>query len=518
MGCSADDTTPTPTSSTDDDVVPTPSLSELQDETMELLTDKGEPKVWKVKSAKLTNGNATLDISSNFNVVDDEVVFYEDVSDNMIEWRRGHDIEIAASTAEETLLDYYRSSISSALSFDAESSTNLTSSEFDIEVSENNTITLKFGGSATAKNKSSSAKENDGELVIELEEKQASDYKVAPESLTFSETFTFEGTTVQSHAAGMIGSYSDNSFFYVTREDGIEYRGNESVSPERVIRFDLDDNSQSEYANYDEADQDFVSKQLHIINNQLVSIGGTKISTYDFDLSEPTTATYTEGMVSQQYGGDIAFTRFGMAVQDDAAYIIGGAFDFTSEITVEEAFSIQESKNVYKYDLNTQALTYFATLPEGRYGARGTIVNDKMYIFGGSTNFKDNSTLTNTIYIVNMNDPDDIQTMNMPEAIGATFVQKDQNLIYVTGRTRTLDEDPPTFLDTTFWVFDTLENSFEEITHNLTNPNGGYAVHQMTLFNGKMYVLFGDSDESLGNEDNFFKPLEEWTIYSADLE
>jgi hypothetical protein len=484
---------------------------------MELLTENGNSKTWKISSAILKNGTTSLDISSNFNVVDDEVIFSGDATNGLIEWKIGHDIGTTGTVVQETLLDYYRSPNSSSFSFSGESNVNLTSNMFDFQVSEDNKVVITLsGGSGTAKNEPSTSKESNGELTLTLEAKESSDFAVPPSNLSFTEAFVFESSSVQSHSAGMIGSYSDNSFYFVTREDALRYDNEDNVSniyPERIIRFDLDDDSQSEYVNYDSDDSDFVSKQLHIINNQLISIGASKISTYDFDLSEPSTTSYTDGLLSNQYDTDIYFTRFGIAVQDDAVYVIGGAFTFGDGGILET----NEARNIYKWDLNTQTLSFFASMPERRYGSRGTIVNNKMYVFGGSTGFYDN-TPSNTIYVIDMEDTDDIQTLNMPNAIGYSFVQKYQNLIYVTGHTRTQDEDPPTYLETTFGVFNTETNSYDELPHNLTNPNGGYAVHQMTIFNGKMFVLFGDSDETLANESNYFKPFEEWVIYEADLE
>ncbi|MFD2099164.1 hypothetical protein [Flagellimonas iocasae] len=519
--CSPDDgTTTTPIdSSPKDDPSVTPTLSELRDETMQILTNNGSPKVWKISSAVLKSGASSLDISTNFNVVDDEVIFSGDTSNGFIQWRKGHDIGITGLTTEETLLDYYRSPNSSSFSFTGDSSSNLTSTIFDFQIAEDNTITITLGnGSGTAKADNGSEKNSNGELTITLGEKEQSDFTVPPSNLAFTEAFVLESSSVQNHSAGMIGSYSDNSFYFLTREDALSFDNQENISniyPERVVRFDLDNNSQLEYVNYDADDEDFVSKQLHIVNNQLISIGAQKISTYDFNLSEPTTVPFTEGLVSDEFGNPIAFTRFGMAVLDDAVYIVGGAFN--TQGVDESEFVIEETKNIYKWDLETQTLTHFSTLPEPRFGARATIVNDKMYIFGGSSGFYDNSP-TSTIYVIDMDSPSDVQTLNMSTAIGYSFVQKYQNLIYITGHTRTQDEEPPTYQETIFAVFNTENNSYEELPHNLTNPNGGYAVHQMTIFNGKMFVLFGDSDETLANENNHFKPVEEWIIYEADLE
>ena len=123
-----------------------------------------------------------------------------------------------------------------------------------------------------------------------------------------------------------------------------------------------------------------------------------------------------------------------------------------------------------------------------------------------------------------MNNPDSIQTLNLGSEIQHSFVQKDDNIIYVTGykildfTDQGLGNVTVNYDNTKIWAFDTEDNSLKELSHNLSNPNGGSAVHQMAIFNGKMFLLYGDRDESLANEDNFYWPLQEWKVYMADLE
>ena len=166
--CSSDDSVNTKDSE--------PTVSELQQETVDLLTDDGNSKVWRIVSAELTNGNEVLDITDNFNVADDEFIF-SGGTDGSLEWRRGHDINRSASTIDETLLDFYRSPKPSSFSFVGESTSDLVSDDFEIKVSENGTITMTISDNSTAKNGALTGKGSEGSLNFTLGGKDAIDYK-----------------------------------------------------------------------------------------------------------------------------------------------------------------------------------------------------------------------------------------------------------------------------------------------------------------------------------------------------
>lgn len=504
--CSSDDSPqPIPTGKTDEK----PTLSELQGETMGKLTENGKPTVWKIETAQLSAGSEILDVTSNFNVADDEFIFSGSVSNGSLEWRRGHDLNMSASSMDETLLDYYRSPKSSAFSFVGERSSDLVSDDFDINVAPDGTVTATISGSGsdTAKNGTVTGKGGIGELVMTLVKKNPDDYKAPPTGgLQFSEAFRFGSTSIEGYSPGMIGSNSDNSFFLVNREDAL--KENEAWGPERVIKFNIDDFSQEEYVYTNpEFLDNGASKQLHVVNNELIAFGGRYVNTYDLNLSgDPTTVPH--GLVSEEFDSEIMFTRFGIAVQDDNVYVIGGGF------VPSEGFDTKEARNIYKWDLETMTPTLFASLPERRYGARGTIVNNKMYVFGGSLGFYDD-TPTNTIYVIDMDNPKDIQTLTMPKKLSFSFVQKHQNLIYVAGTTLQFDtEGNPSGRESTIHVFDTQDNSIKEISHNLNNPDGFHSIHQMALFNGKMFVIYG----GMQGEELPDSIYDEWFIYGADLE
>lgn len=453
---------------------PAPTLNELRKETTIVLTSSGTSKTWRINQATLTNGNSQIDISQNFNVVDDEFIFGGTTENGTLEWRKGYDIQTNASNNQETLLDKYVSSINTSFSYQDGSST---------------VVEADFGSCVFQINDDDSVSAtitNDDNTIFDftLVEKTQVYYATAPQTgLNFTTAFTFESNAISSYAPGMIGSYADNSFFIATRENALNTG---SGAPERILKFDISSNTVTENLFYQ---SDFVSKQLHVIDNKLIVIGGQYVNTYDLNISgDPTTANHGKTL-----------SRFGISVLDNDAYIIGGDLNDV------------EGDKVFKWNLDSQTLTEFATLPEPKSGARGTIVNDNMYVFGGSETFF-GGTPTNTIYKVGLNNSSSIETFQMNQAIDFTFVQKFQNLIYVAGRIEVRDGSGATIgRESTIGVFNTLDNTYQELTSNLTNASGFDTIHQMCIFNGKMYIIYGNEGTDNGGQFN------EWEVLVSDL-
>jgi len=451
-------------------------LEEEREATTEILSN-GEDKTWRITNAILTNDSGTFDITENFNVVDDEFIFK---SNGILIWRPGNDINSDATTAQETLLDYYRSPIGTPFIYNEDSSTELTSIEgkFIFTVLDGETIngTLTLGVRSSA----------GGELSVTLNPKSPVDYPVVPLSgLTFTEAFTFESDGIFSMAPGIIGSYSDNSLFIVTREDGLN---NGTGSPERIIKYSFGTGTMEENLFFN---SDFVSKQLHIINNQLVVIGGQYVNTYNLD--------FNGGSSSLLHG--LAITRFGMGVTENDAYIIGGDLDIPPD-------GIVEAEKIYKWNIINQTLNYVTDLPEDRFGARATIVNDKLYVFGGSEVWL-SGIYKNSIYIYDLINGS-INTESMNNAMEYTFVDKFQNLIYIAGRSSIFDANNQLIgFETSLSVYDTENNTFTDISHNLDTSNNN-AIHGLCVFNNKLYIIYGNG-ETMGGQ------FQEWSLMEATI-
>ncbi len=299
-------------------------------------------------------------------------------------------------------------------------------------------------------------------------------------SLNFTTAFTFESNSL--HAPGMIGSVADNSIFIATKEIP-----NGGGGPERVLKYNLSNNTLTE-RNFDQSD--LVSKQLHIVDDQLLVVGGSFVNTYDLNLSADP--------ISVNHGRRLS--RFGTAILDNDIYTIGGDVDD------------EESSGVLKMDLNTQTLEGFTILPEPRSGARGTIVNDYMYVFGGSETLF--GTPANTGFKINMQNPfADIRILQLNQEVNFTFVEKVHDLIYVATQIEERDETRRvTSRGASINVFNTLENTYTELTTNLTNSSGLESIHQMCILNDKMYIIYGNEGTDKGGQFN------EWEVLVSDLD
>ncbi len=451
-----------------------PTLSELREETTKLLIADGS-KIWKVSNAELVSDGKNIDISANFNVQDDEFIFTgESNTIQSVLWKQRYDINTKASTPTEAKLDFYRSSISSLIKYQDESSAILTANEgsWNFEVGEGNSLKVTI-------------KKSDGsEFNFELIEKTSNDYLIPSSStLNFTKAFTFESNAITNRSPGMVGSYSDNSFFMVTREDGL---ANSNGNPERLLKFDLDNTMVTEKLFFK---SDLLAKQLHIVNSKLVVVGGQYINEYDLDIvNDPKSTSHGKFL-----------SRCGVAVLDGNIYIIGGDLNDV------------EGDKVFKWDTNTETLVEFATMPEARSGARGTIVDGYLYVFGGSTKLLGNPA-KKTIYKIEIANPTNIEAFEMNKEIDFTFVQKRQNLIYVAGRIEVRDNDGMTTgRESTIGVFNTIDNTYTELNSNLTNSDGFETIHQMCVLNNKMYIIYGNEGVDKGGQFN------EWEVLVSDL-
>lgn len=455
---------------------PEPTLEELRDETTTTLTS-GSTKTWRINHATLTHGNSEIDISQNFNVRDDEFIFGGTTVNGSLQWRRGYDIETNATSAQEAFLDNYVSPLTTAFSYQDNSSTvveaPVCSCTFEIK---DDTI------SATVIN------DDDTVFSFHLVEKTQADYASAPESgLHFTSAFTFESNSISGYAPGMIGSYANNSLFIATREDDLNHEI--FGLPERILKFNSTTHTIA--VESQSFEQDFVSKQLLVVDNQLIVIGGQIVKQCPLNFGGAPAITASHGK---------RLSRFGISVLDGNVYIIGGDVDNV------------ESNQIFSWNIDSQTLDAFATLPEPKSGAGGTIVHDTMYVFGGTdTLFGD--TPTNTIYKLSINNPSDIETFRMNKAINFTFVRQFQNLIYVAGQIHIKDESGTTVArESTIGVFNTLDHTYQELTTNLTNTSGFDTIHQMCIVNDKMYIIYGNQGTDTGGQ------FPEWDVLVSDLD
>ena len=308
-------------------------------------------------------------------------------------------------------------------------------------------------------------------------------------SLSFEETYAFEANLLGGPHIGMTNSTSENSLFISSREN--EPSGN--TTEEEVFKLNLDTN---QLVRKNTSPGGFITKQLKIINDQLVSIGGTELKIYDLNLqNEPTSRSYYDIYPNSPY---FTLSKYGIASDDTNTYIIGGYRVDTPT---------RENKKIHKLNINSgEVFEEIIDTPETMIGASGAVSNNKLYVFGGATyeNFTEG---TNKIYIYPLDNSQNYEELSMSVTAYVTFVQKYGDIILIAGHKGLYVGERTSFVGT----FDTATKVFQEIDTNLSSEGGEKAIHQMIVKDDKIFILYGHpGDVIVGLES-------EWSILSADL-
>lgn len=480
--CGDDEKPDDPVGMTDDDGAMTDdgtsdvTLTEAQEETTLTLTS-GTQKTWRIAQATLNNSSGGFDISDNFNVLDDEFLFSGTRTNGTLEWRPGNDIDVSGGNSQETLLDFYKAPEVSTFSFTAESSTELSgiNGRFTFTVVDENTIvgSLSFGNRA-------------GETIdLTLTTKISSDYARPPSGgILFSEITEIQSSNIGGDGnVGLIGSYANNSLYFANREQN-------DVVPlnHRTVRIDLNTLAQNEN-NYIPSSGDFYTKRITVINNEVIIIGGRLVYTYDLDISSDPQET-GNGITSN-------LSRFGSASLNNEIYITGGDLDIPAN-------------TIRKFNRTTNTLEVISTLPSPRVHADTEIVQNKLYVFGGRQEFI--STQAETTSFIYDFSTDQIETFELPVALHNSYASRFENLIYVAGQTKEYDASDAVINEDIFLgVYDTFDGSFTEISHNLDDSDAFSSIHAMTVYNQKIYVIYGD--RSRPSSEGYIS----WSIQAADL-
>ncbi len=301
-------------------------------------------------------------------------------------------------------------------------------------------------------------------------------------SLSFEETYVFETNLLGGPHIGMTNSTSENSLFISSREN--EPSGN--TPEEEVFKLNLDTN---QLIRKNTSPGGFITKQLKIINDQLVSIGGTELKIYDLNLQNDPS--------SIEYQNNFTLSKFGVASDDTNTYIIGGYRVDTPT---------RENTKIHKLNINSgEVFEEIIDTPETMVGASGTVSNNKLYVFGGAI-FENLTEGTNKIYIYPLDNSQNYEELSMSVTADVTFVQKYGDIILIAGHKGLYVGEKTSFVG----KFDTTTNIFEEIDTNLDSEGGTKAIHQMIVKGDKMYLLFGQSGVAPSYQSG-------WSILSADL-
>ena len=302
-------------------------------------------------------------------------------------------------------------------------------------------------------------------------------------SLSFEESYIFETNLLGGPHIGMTNSTSENTLFISSREN--EPSGN--TTEEEVFKLNLDTN---QLIRKNTSPGGFITKQLKIINDQLVSIGGTELKIYDLNLqNEPS---------SIEYQNNFTLSKYGVASDDTNTYIIGGYRVDTPT---------RENTKIHKLNINSGELfEEIIETTETMVGASGAVLNNKLYVFGGAS-YENLTEGTNKIYIYHLDNSGIFGELSMSVTADVTFVQKYGDIILIAGHKGLYVGERTSFIGT----FNTATNVFQEIDTNLNSEGGEKAIHQMIVKDDKIFVLYGHPDDVIVGLES------EWSILSADL-
>jgi len=211
---------------------------------------------------------------------------------------------------------------------------------------------------------------------------------------------------------------------------------------------------------------DFVTKRIHVLEDEIMVVGGSFINTYNDRISRDP--------VSVEHGEQL--TRFGSFIYDSELYIFGGDL------------GVHDADKVKKWNASEGLFEVVATLPEPRYWTNGEVVGDYLYIFGGQQVFSSATFGENEIFVMDLQDFS-IETLSLPENYNRVFTATIGTNIFVAGQVWR-DEN----IITRMGIFDTRDHSFREVTFNL-NDTWVSSVYGLTSVGDRLYVIHGDSDD-----------------------
>lgn len=437
------------------------------------LTSNGNSKAWKIATARLIDeaGGRDIDISEGFNVADDEFVFSyagEGLGyDLTMEWRPRMRINVQASSAAEALSESYGNPLTYNLVVrDANNG----------EVVGQNEEGVALGVTSNSQVSATLALTDDVKLVVDLVPKGGQDYKHAPASLTFIEVAQISGIGMTT-APGFTGSRLLNALYFAHRAPN-QAAG---VFEENVLRYDIVGRRVERIAH---AGSDFVTKQLHIVDNTLKVVAGSYLNTYATDLqTEPQVVLHGASL-----------SRFGSAQLGNEIYIVGGDLNAI------------DSDKIKKWNPTNQRFETIAIMPSPKHWADAEIVDGKMYIFGGQEELF-NGIPNNLVYIYDFKQ-ETFETLTLPVSVFRTYSARHENLIFIGGQVADTDRNT-TDLDIFLAALDTRDNSIRTIETSLSDE-GWFTIHQLAVVEDKLYVVYGDA---VNSDDG----VQDLSILSADL-
>lgn len=433
------------------------NIEENRRNAINFLTSNNESKVWKIESAKIIKNNQEIDVTELFNVQDDEFVFSFSNTLNLV-WKPRHIVNLNANNLEEAQVESIISPKNYQLNFEENLSNklNTTGNQISFEIS-NNTLMgiIKTDGITEA-----------GLMRVVLKEKSNNFYPSAPQNLLFEELYSYP-FDVNGSGPSFISSKKRNALFVANKAS--------NSLPIVITTYDLATNQMT---NYNNTIHQLSSFGMQIKHNSLFLATSNQI--FKYDLNNMSNAPIVTN--HQNY-----LTRFGTAIINNDIYLTSG--------DVEDA---SNANKIYRFDIqNSSTNTAPFLLSQAKYGGSSTILDNNMYVFGGTLTFGANNpdTSSNKIVKINLND-NMVSEITMPKAAQYTYTTNHDHLIYVGGHLREFENMTLTNNEIYIGVFNTITGTFTVINHNLDSHFQNQqlkCIRGLTILNNKLYVLVSDN-------------------------
>ncbi|WP_299684195.1 hypothetical protein [uncultured Dokdonia sp.] len=437
----------------DDDniITPPPTVSETVDveAIIERLTN-GNSKTWKIREGfVIVNNETSVDFMDEYNVQDDEFRFTLENGNVSLVWKKGFRMNIGVNTFEEFFSDTNEASITYQVTINPDTGVlSLGQSGITLQLAENvdvGIINLIQPGGQT-------------DLSVNLVPKSAADYIQIPTTLSNpQELFSFSTGVPR---VGFKVSQSQNSLYLTNRNDL------EGFGAQQAFKYDLSNNI---LTSIDFSLQDFATKNIEFIEGEVLSLGGARFQTLDYEL------TGVQSFIEIDPFTTLIFN--GTAALDDTVYTFGNSnsSDLISTWRIGDA--------------GTQVL---ATIPAPSDIAfmDGEIIDQVLYIFGGwDTDFIGSDILYT--YHIDTGAQNQIQ---LPVVIQQAYTSTVENLIYVLGVQPFNNSQNQ---HKVFGVYNTLDGSFQEINIDSLNPIlSNKNIEQLQVTGNKAYFVTSEALEA----------------------
>ena len=326
-------------------------------------------------------------------------------------------------------------------------------------------------------------------------------------NLSFEDIYTFEDDLLGGPYMGMTYSPIDNNLFISCREN----KPSGTTTEEEVFKLNLD--SYLLTRRNVSPGGGFITKQLTLINDTLVSIGGTEFKFYDTNFEYAGNKSYFNPNCWSSDPNCFGLSKFGVATHNNDTYIIGGEKVIPTNLTTPVDRSNTKIR-ILRGDITGNLFEELAIeTPETMIRASGAISNNKLYVFGGAI-YDNISEGTNKIFIYPLDNSPNYEELSMTVSADITFVHKYGEIILIAGQKGLFVGEKTSFIG----IFDTNTNTFEEIETNLDSEGGTKGIHQMIVKDDKIIVLFGHkAAPSFMVDAGAGLPQSKWSILSANL-